>query len=68
MSDANLTPATQAKRIHDALAEFYTFGAAEDLLEYALCDLRHLADAAGLCFGSLDQRAYRSYQKERDAP
>ena len=67
MSGPVTPPATQAKRIHDALAEFYAFGAPEDLLKYALCDLRHMADTEGLCFGSVDQKAYRSYRKERDA-
>ena len=34
-------------------------------MEYALCDLRHLADQHVICFGSMDQRGYRTYLQEK---
>ena len=42
----NNTPAIQADRILDALTALYpdASGHVADLMEYALCDLRHLAD------------------------
>ena len=63
----NNTPAIQADRILDALTALYpdASGHVADLMEYALCDLRHLADQHVICFGSMDQRGYRTYLQEK---
>lgn len=63
----NNTPAIQADRILDALTALYpdASGHVADLMEYALCDLRHLADQHVICFSSMDQRGYRTYLQEK---
>lgn len=33
-----------------------------------LCNLRHYADASGLCYGDLDKMAHQLYLKELGAP
>ena len=67
MSAPNNTPAIQAERILDALTALYpdASGHVADLMEYALCDLRHLADQHVICFGSTDPRGYRTYLQEK---
>lgn len=67
MSAPNNTPAIQAKRILDALTALYpdANGNVSELMEYALCDLRHLADQHVICFGSTDQKGYRTYLQEK---
>lgn len=37
----------------------------EESIRDALADLRHLCDALGLDFGSIDTQAYQAYQKEK---
>lgn len=61
------TPDIQAERILEALGGLYSDTAADvgELIEYALCDLRHLADKHVLCFGSIDQKGYRTYRMEK---
>lgn len=63
----NNTPAIQAERIFDALTALYPDAAdrVAILMEYALCDLRHLADQHVICFGSTDQKGYRTYLQEK---
>ncbi|MBM1222770.1 MULTISPECIES: hypothetical protein [Rhodobacterales] len=67
MSAPNNTPDIQAARILDALTALYpdASGQVADLMEYALCDLRHLADQHVICFGSTDQKGYRTYLQEK---
>ncbi|MHC0055811.1 hypothetical protein [Actibacterium sp. D379-3] len=67
MSAPNNTPDIQAARILDALTALYSdaSGQVADLMEYALCDLRHLADQHVICFGSTDQKGYRTYLQEK---
>ncbi|WP_243613836.1 hypothetical protein [Shimia aestuarii] len=67
MSAAANAPAIQAERILKALNTLYpdTAGHVADLMAYALCDLRHLADQHVICFGSIDQKGYRTYLEEK---
>ncbi|PHR20343.1 MAG: hypothetical protein COA37_15525 [Hoeflea sp.] len=67
MSAPNNTPAIQAERILDALTALYPDANADigELIQYVLCDLRHLADQHVICFGSTDQYAYRTYLQEK---
>ncbi|ATF04039.1 hypothetical protein PhaeoP75_04440 (plasmid) [Phaeobacter gallaeciensis] len=67
MSAPNNTPANQAERILDALNALYPDASSHvaDLMEYALCDLRHLADQHVICCGSTDQKGYRTYLQEK---
>lgn len=37
---------------------------AQQAIEDVLCDLRHLCDIMGLCFGDLDQQARHVYMRE----
>ena len=57
----------QSDRLMDALASLYGVDDAEDVLSYALCDLRHLADQNGLSFARYDKTAFQVYRAEKDA-
>lgn len=57
----------QSDRIIEALGALYDTDAAPDLLIYALCDLRHLADQCGLSFDQHDKNAFQYYRAEKDA-
>lgn len=56
----------QADRIQDLLEEAYPdAGSIAEALSYALCDLRHLADAHNLTFGLWDKTGHSYYAAER---
>ncbi|MCT4557240.1 MAG: hypothetical protein N4A61_04180, partial [Pelagimonas sp.] len=57
----------QSDRIIEALSSLYDTDAASDLLIYALCDLRHLADQSNLLFDRHDKNAFQYYRAEKDA-
>ncbi len=57
----------QSDRIISALAELYGVDSVPDLLTYALCDLRHLADQSTLSFDRHDKNAFQYYRAEKDA-
>ncbi|WP_187431436.1 hypothetical protein ROLI_048010 (plasmid) [Roseobacter fucihabitans] len=60
------TPAIQATRIHEAIAEAYVDDTQDvpSLIRNALGDLRHLCDQRGLDFATHDRAAYRTYIEE----
>ena len=67
MSAPNNSPAIQAEHILEALAEIYPDAAGNTghLMEYALCDLRHLADRSELSFAIADREAHQTYLAEK---
>jgi hypothetical protein len=63
------SPDIQAMRILEALTALYPDGApdAAQLVENALCDLRHLADKNWLIYSRHDRAAHRLYLEEKAA-
>ncbi len=66
---SNNVPDNQSAKIFAALCEAYPDcdGDAASLIQYALCDLRHLADKSNLAFAHLDRQAFMAYRAERSS-
>lgn len=67
LTEQDIEQASQAEIIFAMLTALYPEckGHVGDLLEYALCDLRHFSDKHQLSFASTDQAAHRTYLSER---
>lgn len=67
LTKQDIEKASQAEIIFEMLTTLYpeVKGHVGDLLEFALCDLRHFADHHQLSFSSSDQAAQQTYLMEK---